>query len=291
VYDEAVQAKSIARTEIVLVAGLLVFCGAGWVAEQVLRLDGPVTLGPLVSLALAAVPALLWLGYFYLQDRREPEPKHYVAGVYLLGAFIAQPLATMIVGLLPETIPPAGRIGSWQILHAILVAGLAQELGKYLTVRYSVYLSDEFDEPMDGIVYMTAAGIGFATAENARYLAGVEGQVFLATGIMNVVITTLAHACFAAVLGAFLGRARFAAGSPLKRNLFLAGGLLAAASLNGAFALLESAVKVTGMRIQPWRGVAFAAAFSLGAFALTFWLMRRQHAPEPTDGAPAEVTP
>jgi RsiW-degrading membrane proteinase PrsW (M82 family) len=289
VYDDGVQAKSIARTEIVLVAGLLVFCGAGWVAEQVLRLEGPVTLGPLVSLALAAVPAVLWLGYFYLQDRREPEPKHFVAGVYLLGAFVANPLAAFLIGLLPTAIPPGSQLGTWQIVHAVLVVGLAQELGKYLAVRYSIYLSAEFDEPMDGIVYMTAAGIGFATAENARYLAGLDGHVFLATGVMNVVITTLAHACFAGVLGAFMGRARFAPGSAFGRNLFLLGGLLAAAALNGAFSLLEASVKVSGMSVQPWRGVAFAAAFAVGAFAITFWLMRRQSGGEPTPPATEAV--
>src|SRR6185503_18963750 len=104
----------------------------------------------------------------------------------------------------------------------------------YLTVRYSVSLSMEFDEPMDGIVYMTAAGIGYATAENVRYLMGLDGQVYLATGVMNVVITTLAHACFAGVLGAFMGKARFFVPSAMKRNFYLIGGLLAAAALNGA---------------------------------------------------------
>jgi RsiW-degrading membrane proteinase PrsW (M82 family) len=89
-------------------------------------------------------------------------------------------------------------------------------------------------------------------------------------------VSTLAHACFAGVLGAFLGRARFSRASPLRRNLTLSGGLLLAATLNGGFSLLETTVRVAGMRVQPWRGVAFAAAFALAAFALTFWLMRRQ---------------
>ena len=137
-------------------------------------------------------PAFLWLGFFYLQDRHEPEPKHFVLGVFLLGGFVAAPVAADL---------PARPLPAWErrahhrrdvILPRSLPLGLAQELAKYLVVRYSVYLSDEFDEPLDGIIYMTAAGIGFATAENSPIVAQV-GAMFLGTCAVNAVVTTLAH--------------------------------------------------------------------------------------------------
>src|SRR5690606_12710960 len=120
------------------------------------------------------------LGYFYAQDRHEPEPKHYVAGIYLLGAFVAAPLA----GFLVDLAAPASRPGvvalaplaAGPVVWALLVVAVAQELSKYLVVRYTVYLTAEFDEPMDGIVYMTAAGIGFATYENYQYLQGLASS-------------------------------------------------------------------------------------------------------------------
>src|SRR5262249_21866735 len=220
---------------------------------------------------MAVVPGLLWLAYFYLQDRDEPEPKHYVLGVFLLGAFVAAPLA----GFFGGHAAAASRGFTLEgILLAIVPCGLAQELAKYLVVRYSVYLSDEFDEPPDGLIYMPPAGIGFATAENYTYLRGLAGNVFLATGVMNVVVTTLAHGSIAGVLGYALGQARFMT-APGRRAGLLLGALLLASVLNGAFNLLEARVKVSGMSVEPWRGVAFAAVFAALVFAGTYALMAR----------------
>src|SRR6185295_4303227 len=218
---------------------------------------------------LSAIPGLLWLGYFYLQDRHEPEPKHYVAGVTLLGAFVAAPLAAFAADALLPVAPAAGfaHLSFDRVLQAILVTGLTQELAKYVVVRYTIYLSAEFDEPMDGIIYMTAAGIGFAIASNVRYLEGLEGSVFLTTGAANAVVTTLAHACFAGILGYTLGVAKFKrTGTPLSRSLLLLGGLVGAAVLNGLFTLLEGMVKTSGLRVQPRRGVVWAAGFAAIVF-------------------------
>lgn len=278
------RARTVFATEVLLLGGLVAFIAAAWAAERILGLTAPVELSPVEAILLSAVPAFLWLGYFYLQDRHEPEPKHFVAGVYLLGAFVAAPVAAFVTTtLLPVGPSASARLTAASFIGAVLSAGLAQELAKYLVVRYSVYLSAEFDEPMDGIIYMTAAGIGFATAENVRYLQGLDGTVFLSTGAMRVVVTTLAHGCFAAFLGFALGRARFMRGGALARNLFLLGGLVMAATLNGVFRLLERLVAVDGLAVHPWRSVAFAAGFAMVVFG-GVWVLMRQ-----TSAARAEV--
>jgi RsiW-degrading membrane proteinase PrsW (M82 family) len=275
--------KTVIATELLLVVGLLAFVGAALLTQRQLGLSAPVQVSLPLSLILSGVPALLWLGYFYLQDRHEPEPKHFVAGVYLLGAFGAARLADFVEhGLLPSREGAIGGLGvtASTVVHAVLIVGLAQELAKYVVVRYSIYLSDEFDEPMDGIIYMTAAGIGFATAKNIQYFSSVDG-VFLAVGAANAVITTMAHACFAGVLGYALGRAKFAARSGVHRNLTLLAGLLLAAALNGLFMILETRVVSTGLAVEPWRGLAFAAGFAVLVFGGTTALMQRHLALSP----------
>jgi protease PrsW len=262
--------RTLAKTEILLVTGLLVVVGASFAAERAFGLVGPVRIGPLASLVLAGVPGLLWLSYFYLQDRQEPEPKSYVIGVFLLGAFVAAPVA----GFLSRHTPSPGALTAEAFLLAVIPVGLAQELCKYLVVRYSVYLSDEFDEPLDGIIYMTAAGVGFATAENYGYLRGLAGNVFLTTGVMNVVVTTLAHGSIAGVMGYALGQARYIPSAGRRAGILLVA-LLIAALLNGAFTLLEASVKTSGMSVEPWRGVAFAAGFAGLVFGVTYALMAR----------------
>ncbi len=275
--------KTVVATEVLLVVGLLAFVGVAFGAQKILGLNDPVRVGVPLALLLSAVPALLWLGYFYLQDRHEPEPKHYVAGVYLAGGFVAAPVASFIMHSLlpaPESALEALTLSGDRVLHAVLVVGLAQEFSKFLVVRYSIYLSDEFDEPMDGIIYMTAAGIGFATAENIAYFNGLSG-VFLGIGAANAVVTTMAHACFAGVLGYALGRAKFADHTPMVRNLLLLGGLMLAATLNGLFNLLEQRVTNAGLSTQPWRGLAFASGFAVVVFLLTSLMMRRHLAASP----------
>jgi RsiW-degrading membrane proteinase PrsW (M82 family) len=171
-------------------------------------------------------------------------------------------------------VPAFSPLAPERLLLAFLVIGLAQELCKYAAVRYTVYLSREFDEPMDGVIYMTAVGVGFATHQNVRFLGGIDGEVFLSVGTASIVVTTLAHACFAGVLGYAMGRAKFATGGAAKRSLTLFLGLVAAAFLNGAFQLVQDLLVASGFAVTPWRGVAFAFGFAAFVFIVLSLLMQ-----------------
>jgi hypothetical protein len=61
-------------TKFLLVAGLVGFVLVCWLGELVAGLDRPVHLGPMLAAFMAGIPAILWLGFFYLMDRHEPEP-------------------------------------------------------------------------------------------------------------------------------------------------------------------------------------------------------------------------
>lgn len=275
--------RILVETEALFLIGLVAFVAIAAAAERIAGLDEPLSLGPFGSIALAGAPAFLWLGYFYRQDRHEPEPKHYVFGIFLLGALVAAPVAGFLVDqalsqspLAPLRLDP---LGADRIVRALLVVAVAQELCKYAVVRYTVYPNREFDEPLDGIVYATAAGIGFATYENVRFLGGSHGEVLLAAGAATTVVTTLAHACFAGVIGYALGRAKFVSRSHLRRTITLVLGLVCAVALNGAFQLLGNAARARGFAREPWREVAFAAGFVIVVFFVISILSRRLLSP------------
>ncbi|MCG8425414.1 MAG: PrsW family glutamic-type intramembrane protease [Proteobacteria bacterium] len=270
--------RTVVATEIVLLFGLLGYVGVAYAVERGAGLTTALDLSPPGALVISAVPALLWLAYFYVQDRYEPEPVHYVVGVYLLGCLVAGPLSGVLIELLltprPLTIQTVHPLSFERIVRALLIVALAQELCKYVVVRYTVYLSPEFDEPMDGLVYMTAAGIGVATWKNYHYLDGLAGNVFLTFGAAKAVITTLADACFAGVMGYAMGRAKFSSLSSGYRSAILFAGLLLATGLNGLFQTVENAITAAGMDMEPWRALAYTALFAAAVFFATSLLMR-----------------
>ncbi|WP_371079223.1 PrsW family glutamic-type intramembrane protease, partial [Salmonella enterica] len=107
----------------------------------------------------------------------------------------------------------------------------------YAAVRFSVYRSKEFDERTDGIIYATAAGLGFATALNISFVVG-SGGVDLGLGAIRIVVTALAQASFAGIVGYFLAKEKLE-GKPIWWMPF---GVTLAAVLNGLFFFLRGRV-------------------------------------------------
>jgi RsiW-degrading membrane proteinase PrsW (M82 family) len=229
-----------------------------------------------VGLVLAAVPAVVWLAFFYRRDRLEPEPRTVVAGEFVLGMLVATAIGIPVVDQVFD-------VGSWlfasPLVHlagGILVIGIVQEALKYLTVRLSVYNSREFDERTDGIIYGTAVGLGFATALNVAFVVE-SGGVDLGTGAIRIVLTSLAHASFGGVIGYFLGRQKF---EP-RPIWWMPAGVALAAILNGVFFFLRSTVgrgTIEGPldAVAPWIGLILAALLAAAVTAVLSTLIRRE---------------
>jgi len=228
-----------------------------------------------VGLVLALIPAFLWLVFFYQQDRLEPEPKGYILVVFALGALLAQAIGIPLLRDFFEVrrwLP----INPWaNVLGSILVVGFTQEFLKYAAVRYSIYPLAEFDERVDGVVYGTAAGLGYATMLNLHYVV-TSGGVNLQAGVIRIAVTALAQASFAGLSGYFLGRAKFE-DEPV---WWLPGGVGLAAVLNGLFTFLRgelttTRLSLTGGGFNPWPGLILAAIVAGATFSVLFYLIRR----------------
>ncbi|HZJ64527.1 MAG TPA: PrsW family glutamic-type intramembrane protease [Kofleriaceae bacterium] len=278
------RARALVGTKFQLIAGLVGFVLVAWLVELVAGIRA-VNLGTMLAAVMAAIPAVLWLGFFYLMDRHEPEPKQLVAGVCVLGALIAGPLADFVqyqaVPPVALTVPGLSAFSVDRVIHAVLVVGLSQEMCKYAVVRYTIYMSREFDEPMDGIVYMMACGTGFAVWINYHRLSGQNHEVYLSIGAAQAVVTTLAHASFAGLLGYVMGRAKFSRRSAPIRGIFIMLGLLGAAAFNGQFTLVENWVLQRGLAQHPWYGVGYAAACAAAMFGIIWLVSQRLLAQSP----------
>src|SRR3954465_9330187 len=87
------RARLLVGTKFLLIAGLIGFVVMAWLSELVVGLDQPVHLGPLIAVLMAGIPAVFWLGFFYLMDRHEPAPQQLVLGGRRPGATLAAPRA------------------------------------------------------------------------------------------------------------------------------------------------------------------------------------------------------
>lgn len=228
-----------------------------------------------VGVIIALVPALLWLVVFYLQDRLEPEPKGYVLGVFFLGALLALTIGLPLrhgLFAMPAGLAPAREMAV-ELLRSVLILGFAQEYLKYAAVRYTVFNTPEFDERVDGIIYCSAAALGFATVFNLDYIVR-SGGALLHVAVMRVTVTALAQASFSGVMGYFLGRAKF-------ENMgkwWLPAGLVLVAVLNGLVTFLLGEASVAGLGYTPIYGLVVAAVMAILTFGTLFVLMRRINA-------------
>lgn len=152
------------------------------------------------------VPALLLLFVVYLSDRRR-EPLWLVLLTFGLGGvgkaltFFAEGRAAAWTGL--ETGAHAGG-SAGAVLFLFGFAAPLREAAK-VAAMWPAFRSKHFDEPIDGLVYASAAALGFATIDNALVLRGHPfGGVWLA----RTAIALPAHVFFACAWGYALGRVK-----------------------------------------------------------------------------------
>ncbi|NTU76128.1 MAG: PrsW family intramembrane metalloprotease [Anaerolineaceae bacterium] len=227
-----------------------------------------------VGVVMAFIPALLWMIFFYRQDRHSPEPRGMVLQVFILGGLLAAALGNPLLDLfhLPEWL----YTNPWVTLFgAILIVGFSQEFLKYAAVRFSVYNSAEFDEHTDGILYAVAAGLGYATVLNINFILD-SGVANLGLSATRIVITALAQASFAGVMGYFLSIEKL----DKTPSRWMPLGLTCAAVLNGLFffvwgTLRRASISTAGGVVSPWFGLVLAAILAGGTLFVLTWLIQR----------------
>ncbi|MDP3778714.1 MAG: PrsW family intramembrane metalloprotease [bacterium] len=188
-------------------------------------------------LLLTFLPPLLWL-LFYLREDRHPEPKSLLLLTFIGGmlsvivAIVGECLLVQAIdgGSCEQGIDYAGQ----NAFTLFLGIAFIEEYVKYLVVKFLVLRRRDFDEPVDGMIYMITAALGFAAIENALFIFPLFSQ----SVVLGLEVTTnrflganLLHALSSAIVGFFLARAWF---SP-HRHHFIAIGVVAASTLHALF--------------------------------------------------------
>jgi len=178
------------------------------------------------------LPALVWLYFWLKEDARCPEPRHLIFLAFVLG-MIAVPL------VLP--------FQKWAIAHygeisfsVIFVWAAVEELMKYGVVAAVILWRREVNEPIDAMMYMVTAALGFAALENTLFLLApiADGNLIdsFITGNLRFLGATLLHILASAVVG-FAMAASFYAHKKLM-PIYTSIGLILAIALHTIFNLL-----------------------------------------------------
>src|SRR5258708_3160245 len=131
-----------------------------------------------IAVVAGAAPSIFLLTFFYLRDRWQREPMHRVAMAFALGLYAmaaARGLAVTGLGFVSGGWLGGGTEAA-RLFESIVLSGAIEELAKAVVLFAAVYHWDEFDEPLDGVVYGVAVSLGFATLENILYIAQAQAQ-------------------------------------------------------------------------------------------------------------------
>lgn len=188
----------------------------------------------LLGASLAVPAALVYLTVPRLLDRYDPEPVYSLVAAFAFGALGACGLAAAVNASVAEL--AADRGGDGWVIATLLSAPLVEEAAKGLGVLgVFLFLRREFDGMIDGVVYASFIGIGFAAVENAVYYGAAASEGVLGESlVLRGLFTPWCHPVYTSMIGLGLGLAREGR-RPWIRRLAPWLGLIAAVLLHAAW--------------------------------------------------------
>jgi protease PrsW len=205
------------------------------------------------------MPSLLWLAY-YLRKDIHPEPKKTVVRIFLWGVFVTLPVFFIQIGMTKILNSISLDLGLYNLDYLLrmpllslgiieviivsaywfLVIALSEEFFKYLVIKTKVIGSPDLDEPVDIMLYMIIAALGFSALENILYLFTPIGQLSFNELVNRTIIisiirflgATFLHTLCSGVIGYFLAMSFC---EPKKKVLYVAGGIFFATALHGLY--------------------------------------------------------
>ncbi len=223
----------------------------------------------LISLLASFAPVGLWLWFWLHEDKKKPEPKRMIFKTFIVSGFFITIAFCLERLITPDTatIARLQNIFHQSFSPALFLAGLwpllawafIEEVVKYAAAYAAALKSPDNDEPIDAMVYLLTAALGFAAVENFLFLLSIGSSggaltaSFLFTGNLRFLGATLLHVVSSATLGAFIGYSFYK--SLKTRMLFTGLGILAAVLLHtlfNLFIIMDDSKNILSVFISLW---------------------------------------
>lgn len=174
----------------------------------------PITL----TIFAALLPVVLLFCYIYHQDSAKPEPASWLWKAVLYGVLSAV-LVLLVSFVMPDVnalFPEYSGTAIGAVIDAFYSAAIPEEAAKLLMLWLLVRKNPYFDEHLDGIVYATCVGLGFAGLENILYLVKNSDQLAY-VAVMRGIFSVPGHFFFAVAMGYFFSLTYFSSKTVLLR--------------------------------------------------------------------------
>ncbi len=177
------------------------------------------------------LPSLAWL-FFFLKEDVHPEPKRLIIYTFSIGALITIPTLLIQIAFQNFLLASVGTV------LLVIVLALIEELSKFLAAYLAVHKNSAFDEPIDAMIYMIVAALGFATIENLFILSNILTTTApaLLSQAANVLLlrfvgATLLHVLASGLLGFYWAKGKLGA----RTAPFLVKGVIIATLIHAIF--------------------------------------------------------
>ena len=186
----------------------------------------------ILALLGGILPALVWLLFWLREDRKNPEPNRLVMKTFLLGmlaVIVVIPLQKQVEDFFPGLI--ALQLLLWAALEEVL---------KFSAGYFGGIHTVDDNEPIDPLIYMVTAALGFVALENTLFILGPllgdnipQGVI---TGNLRFVGASLLHVITSGLVGYTLSFSFYQSRGRKKKMVTL--GILGAILIHTTFNLL-----------------------------------------------------
>lgn len=148
-------------------------------------------------LILGLLPAFAWL-IFYLKEDPRPEPKSLIIEIFLAGA-VSTFIVFSVQTFFNNWAEPRG-ISQYSLISLLVLAGI-EEIFKFSAARLVVGKHPrDFDEPVDAMIYLIVAALGFAAVENVAAAMKAK-ELAMETTTLRFIGATLLHTLSSGLIG------------------------------------------------------------------------------------------
>lgn len=225
----------------------------------------------LVYTLCAILPGLIWMMFFLAKDDH-PEPRKIILRVFILGMLVTVPVFFIEYGLITLLNYFNLTEGIYYFIQYFFIVAITEEAFKYFAFKYGASKSQWLDEPVDVVIYMIVAALGFATAENIVLFSQKPFTFLLepaSLALFRFIGANFLHALCSGIWGFYIAVSYYR--TP-KRKLLFWGGFLVAIFVHGIFdfflkySIIETAEKTS------WTP---AIVFIITALIVAYLLLRK----------------